>query len=144
MRNTAVFLVACATLAIGAAGAIAADAAEDGAAELTPVEYVGTFHPKKAPCAACHAKATLLHTGSKYTLKVVVDYSGRKKNGEASRVFTMEGAAGETGGVVFKNKRYTVTLKGDELIGERLEENAPVPTVLRMKPAAAPAKTDAE
>jgi len=137
MKHRLVCCIITATMATGVMGAVAAEAADDGAAGALPGEYVGTFHPKKSNCAACHAKATVSRAGSKYTLKVEVDYSGRKKNnkGPDSRVFVMEGTQGEIG-LVFANKRYKATITGDQLIGERLGTNAEVPAVLKMKLAA--------
>jgi len=137
MKHRLVYCIISATMAIGVVGVMAAEAANDGSAGASPVEYVGTFHPKKSSCAACHARATVSRAGSEYTLRVEVDYSGRKKNkkGPDSRVFVMEGTSGETG-LVFENKRYKATITGDQLIGERLGTNAEVPAVLKMKLAA--------
>ncbi len=138
MKQRLVWCLTGAIVTMAAVGAMGAEAAGDSAAETLPGEYVGTFHPKKSSCAACHAKATVSQEGSKYTLKVEVDYSGRKKNkkGPDSRVFVMKGTQGESG-LVFENKRYKATIKGGQLIGERLGDDVEVPTVLQMKLAAA-------
>jgi hypothetical protein len=141
MKHVAAICIAASALAIGMVGTAASDAAKDDATDQRPEEFAGTFHPKKTSCAGCHAKATVLRTDAKYRLKVDVDYSGRKKKGPSNRVFFLEGSSSATN-LVFTNKRYSVTITGDELVGKRIDEGVEVPIVLTMKRAKPPQKAE--
>ena len=135
MKCAAAISMTTTLLAVGIICSATADAPKD-ATDPAPVEYVGTFHPKKARCAGCHAKATVSCTDANYKLKVTVDYSGRGKGDQPDRVIVLDGKSTETN-LVFRNKRYVVAVAGDELVGKRLGDNAEVPIVLKMKRAAA-------